>query len=140
MPAQAQRGNHREKYLPAPSEPMQQHKWRSMGRAFGIVQAHFAGIEGALDEAWMVFAHDILARNINTFLVERRAPRPSTCGRSLSTARARASPARGAGVVSQFATDPGFEHLDVSALDGIDGQHVVTQQYHVGELPRRDRA
>src|SRR5229473_4628193 len=76
MPAQAQRGNHREKYLPAPSEPMQQHKWRSMGRAFGIVQAHFAGIEGALDEAWMVFAHDILARNINTFLLERRASPP----------------------------------------------------------------
>jgi hypothetical protein len=51
MPAQAQRGNQRQKYLPTPAEPMQQHERRPMGRPFGIVQTNFAGVEGAFDEA-----------------------------------------------------------------------------------------
>src|SRR5271165_2317220 len=37
MPAQAQRRNHRQKYLPAAAEPVQQYQRRSVGRAFGIV-------------------------------------------------------------------------------------------------------
>src|ERR1039458_5211323 len=61
MPAQAQRGNQRQKYLPAPSEPVQEDKRRPMGRAFGIVQLNFAGVEGALDETWMIFAHSLFA-------------------------------------------------------------------------------
>src|SRR5712692_5173183 len=117
MPAQAQRWNHWQKYLPPPAESMQQHKRRPMGSAFGIVQANFAGIEDALNEAWMVFSHDAFAHNIH--LLD--------------------SPARGAAVVSQFAADPGFEHLDFADLDGINGEHVVTQQYHVRQLPRSDR-
>jgi hypothetical protein len=63
MPAQAERGNHRQKYLPAPAESVQQHERRPMGRAFGIVQLSFAGVEGALDEAWMIFAHNVFAHN-----------------------------------------------------------------------------
>src|ERR1019366_7992448 len=58
LPTQAQRGNHGEKYLPAPAEAMQQHERRPMGRAFGVVQLHFARVEGALDEGGMVFTHD----------------------------------------------------------------------------------
>jgi hypothetical protein len=34
-----------------------------MGRAFGVVQANLAGVEGALDKAWMIFAHNLLAHN-----------------------------------------------------------------------------
>ena len=58
VPAQAQRGNHRQKYLPAPAESMQQHERRPMGRAFGIVQANFTAVEAALDEAWKDFTHN----------------------------------------------------------------------------------
>src|SRR5208282_205243 len=58
MPAQTQRGNHRQKYLPASAKSMEQHQRRPMGRAFGVVQLNFAGIESALDEAWMVFTHN----------------------------------------------------------------------------------
>src|ERR1019366_5282786 len=59
MPAQAQRRNHRQKYLPAPPESLQQQERRPMGRPFGIVQSNFAGVEGVLDQAWMIFAHNI---------------------------------------------------------------------------------
>src|SRR5260370_11707481 len=63
MPAQAQRGDHRQKYLPAPPESMQQHQWRPMGGPFGIVQSNFAGVEGTLDQACMIFAHNVFAHN-----------------------------------------------------------------------------
>src|ERR1019366_1690190 len=69
MPAHAQRRNHRKKYLPAPPQSMQQHKRRPMSRPFGIVQlnaqlnaqANFAAIKGVLDQAWMIFAHNVFA-------------------------------------------------------------------------------
>src|ERR1039458_7404459 len=68
MPAHAQRRNHRKKYLPAPPQSMQQHKRRPMSRPFGIVQlnaqANFAAIKGVLDQAWMIFAHNVFAHNI----------------------------------------------------------------------------
>jgi hypothetical protein len=67
MPAQAQRGNHRQKNLPAPAKSMQQYERRPMGRAFGIVQLNFAGVEGVLDETWMVFAHNFFAHNPHRF-------------------------------------------------------------------------
>jgi hypothetical protein len=63
VPAQAQRWNHRQKYLPAPAESMQQHERRPVGGTFGVVQANFAGVKGVLDKAWMVFAHNLLAHN-----------------------------------------------------------------------------
>ena len=58
MPAQAQCGNHRQKDLPAPAESMQQHQRRTMRRPFGIVQSNFAGVEGALDQPWMILTHN----------------------------------------------------------------------------------
>ena len=39
---------------------MQQHEWLPIVRAFGIIQLHFTGIEGALDEPWMIFAHNLV--------------------------------------------------------------------------------
>src|SRR5271163_4526553 len=49
MPAHAQRRNQRQKYLPAPAESMQQHEWRPIGGAFGIVQSNVVAVEAALD-------------------------------------------------------------------------------------------
>src|SRR5271169_3497371 len=92
-----------------------------MGRTFGVVQSNaqlnFASIESALDEAWMVVTHNIFAKDIYRL----------------------DSPIRGVGVVSQFAANPGLEYLDVADFYGIDTEHVVTQQYHVGKLPRGDQ-
>ena len=48
MPAQAQRVYHRQKYLPAPPESVQQHEGRSLGRAFRIVQSNFTCVEYVL--------------------------------------------------------------------------------------------
>src|SRR5208282_112584 len=59
---------------------------------------------------------------------------------SLTTFSLTSSPARGVGVVSQFAANPGFEHLDFADPDGIDSEHIVTQQYHVGQFSRGDRS
>ena len=58
MPAQAQRGNHRQKNLPAPAEAMQQHKRRPIRGAFGIVQLNFTRVECVLDQAGMDFVHN----------------------------------------------------------------------------------
>ena len=78
VPAQAQRGNHRQKYLPAPAESMKQNQGRPMRRTFGIIQAHiqrnFAGVEGLLDQASVIFAHGISP--IIRLPVERRTYPP----------------------------------------------------------------
>src|ERR1700674_3362565 len=47
--------------------------------------------------------------------------------------------ARSAAVVSQLAADPGLEHLDFANLHGIDAEHVVTKQHHVGQFPGSNR-
>jgi len=59
MPAQAERGNHRKKNLPASPQSVQQHQRRPIRRALGIVQMNCAGIKRMLDESGMIFAHNI---------------------------------------------------------------------------------
>ena len=85
LPAQTQRGNDREKYLPAPPKSMQQHERRPIGWAFGIVQLHVPGLEASLNQARMFFTHERFSLKKEYSVggatgVPARPPRPHEAG------------------------------------------------------------